>query len=222
MRFTSGSFSSEFSKNKRGSLCDFLILLLNSKGCGKSTERIWLDCIKFRIECSQVNILTAIFADSQVSLGCEWFECCCGQCHCCFPFVLFIHVKYINFFFFRRLFSKKSLEIFSSFSSPYRSRTGVPALRGPCPRPLDEGTVARSVLLHLLHLCGASQPFQLYLFSFILLPLPDGSDGGMLTPSRNCETITACVVIRAGFEPATWCLEGICSIQLSYRTMIFI
>ena len=106
MRFTSGSFSSEFSKNKRGSLCDFLILLLNSKGCGKSTERIWLDCIKFRIECSQVNILTAIFADSQVSLGCECFECCCGQCHCCFPFVLFIHVKYINFFFFRRLFSK--------------------------------------------------------------------------------------------------------------------
>ena len=25
-------------------------------------------------------------------------------------------------------------------------------------------------------------------------------------------------VIRAGFEPATYCLEGSCSIQLSYRT----
>ena len=29
----------------------------------------------------------------------------------------------------------------------------------------------------------------------------------------------ALFVIRSGFEPETYCLEGSCSIQLSYRTM---
>jgi hypothetical protein len=27
------------------------------------------------------------------------------------------------------------------------------------------------------------------------------------------------LVIRSGFEPETYCLEGSCSIQLSYRTI---
>ena len=28
-----------------------------------------------------------------------------------------------------------------------------------------------------------------------------------------------CRVIRTGFKPVTYCLEGSCSIQLSYRTV---
>ena len=39
-----------------------------------------------------------------------------------------------------------------------------------------------------------------------------------MTP-RN--SISGCPVIRRGFEPRTDCLEGSCSIQLSYRTIIF-
>ena len=29
------------------------------------------------------------------------------------------------------------------------------------------------------------------------------------------------LVIRSGFEPETYCLEGSCSIQLSYQTILF-
>ena len=39
-----------------------------------------------------------------------------------------------------------------------------------------------------------------------------------MTPGNS---IFGCLVIRRGFEPRTDCLEGSCSIQLSYRTIIF-
>ena len=49
----------------------------------------------------------------------------------------------------------------------------------------------------------------------------------MLKPLVLCKILKYCsiswckVVIRIGFEPMTHSLEGCCSIQLSYRTVLF-
>ena len=50
-------------------------------------------------------------------------------------------------------------------------------------------------------------------------------DQCVINKERNtCYNISKCFffnVIRAGFEPTTHSLEGCCSIQLSYRTILF-
>ena len=41
---------------------------------------------------------------------------------------------------------------------------------------------------------------------------------GELTKKGGVPNLTLPLVIRLGLEPKTYCLEGSCSIQLSYRT----
>ncbi len=44
----------------------------------------------------------------------------------------------------------------------------------------------------------------------------------IIETKKTCETqVLVISVIRSGFEPETYCLEGSCSIQLSYRTIFF-
>ena len=52
---------------------------------------------------------------------------------------------------------------------------------------------------------------------------PSRQVGLLEIKNRNRTLVSSCwvMVIRLGLEPKTYCLEGSCSIQLSYRTIVF-
>ncbi len=53
-----------------------------------------------------------------------------------------------------------------------------------------------------------------------MLIFPEPKPGAGFT--QKWRILNAPFVIRIGFEPMTYCLEGSCSIQLSYRTKLLL